>query len=435
MSKAQSISWNLSNPIPDLITDKADLEKFFGTAKFLVPYAVQRGKTAHSTLRLLYDLYDLSPVQKAVVAAKLDFCFGNGFKTVNGETDNTSEFIDFISGIGISASEVTDIARASAKDEAVCGTTFVLARITEVNGQFQASITQVDPTHCLPGYDFDNKNSDFNNTVLYNDKPIESLQSLQNSSAKYQNWRMVGKWPRVTKSGRVFETIFQMNSVGYESKFWGRPTADTNNLYIDYQGTNSGAKISSSEVIAKVLALMQEPDHELLQQAGKSAQDVKMEIAGGLRGTLTNKGAESQSLGILFYNGEKPEIVQVGINRDYQYKESVRREVVQNICAAHGIPANLVGLEEMKVGLGGTVIIDTLIKTNGMKIMPTQKRFSDFFGKMMAFFAGFTGFDMASHKLEFVGPIPEMIAQLTAIRQNTNGNANSTQSTGSGNTQ
>lgn len=435
MSKAQNISWNLSNPIPDLITDKADLEKFFGTAQFLVPYAVQRGKTAHSTLRLLYDLYDLSPVQKAVVSAKLDFCFGNGFKTVNGETETTATFIEFLSSLGISASHVTDIARASAKDEAVCGTTFVLARITEVNGQFQASITQVDPTHCIPGYDFDKKSSDFNNTVLYNDRPIESLKSLQSGASKYQNWRMVGKWPRVTKSGRVFETMFQMNSVGYESKFWGRPTADTNNLYIDYQNTNSGAKISSSEVIAKVLALMKEPDPELLQQAGKNADTVKIEIAAGLRGTLTNKGAESQALGILFYDGEKPDIVQVGINRDYQYKESTRREVVQNICAAHGIPANLVGLEEMKVGLGGTVIIDTLIKTNGMKIMPTQKRFGDFFGKMMEFFAGFTGFDISSHKLEFVGPIPEMIAQLTAIRQNTNANANSTQSTGSGTTQ
>ncbi len=437
MSKAYSISWNLTNPIPDLITDKADLIKFFGTARFLVPYAVQRGKTAHATLRLLFDLYDLSPVQKAVVAAKLDFCFGNGFKTTNGgDTDNTGEFIDFLTSIGIRAPQITDIARASCKDEAVCGTTFVLARITEVNGQWQASLTQVEPTHCLPGYDLDNKNSDFNNTVLYNDKPIESLQSLYDSASKYQKWKMVGKWPRVTKSGKVFETMFQMNSVGHEGKFWGRPTADTNNLYIDYQSTNSGAKISSSEVIAKVLALMKEPDPELLQQAGKTAEQVKTEIAGGLRGTLTNKGAESQSLGILFYSDEKPEIVQVGINRDYQYKESTRKEVVQNICAAHGIPANLCGLEEMRVGLGGTVILDTLIKTNGMKIMPTQKRFADFFSDMMTFFAGYTGFDMGSHKLEFIGPIPEMIEQLTAVRsKTTTTNADTTQQTGGGNSE
>jgi len=182
---------------------------------------------------------------------------------------------------------------------------------------------------------------------------------------------------------------------------------------------------------------MKEPDPELLEQAGKSSDQVKVEIAAGLRGTLTNKGAESQSLGILFYTDEKPEIVQVGINRDYQYKESTRREVVQNICAAHGIPASLCGLEEMKVGLGGTVVLDTLIKTNGMKIMPTQKRFADFFGSMFAFFASFTGFDMDSHKLEFVGPIPTMIEQLTAVRQTTSSaNAtNTTEQAGGSNTQ
>lgn len=435
MSRAYSISWNLTNPIPDLITDKADLIKFFGTAKFLVPYAVQRGKTAHSTLRLLFDLYDLSPVQKSVVSAKLDFCFGNGIKTTNGgETDNSQEFFDFISSIGIKPAQVTDIARASCRDEAICGTTFVLARITEVNGQWQASITQVEPTHCLPGYDYDSQSSEFNSTILYNDKPIERLSQMTDSAAKYQKWKMVGKWPRVTKSGKVFEAMFQMNNVGYEAKFWGRPTADTNNLYTDYQVTNASAKISSSEVTAKVLALMKEPDPELLQQAGKTAHEVKEEIAGGLRGTLTNKGAESQSLGILFYTEEKPEVVQVGINRDYRYKESVRKEVVQNICAAHGIPANLCGLEEMKVGLGGTVILDTLIKTNGMKIVPTQKRFADFFSEIMTFFAGYTGFDMDSHKLEFIGPIPEMIEQLTAIRQPTSTtNADTTQQTGGGN--
>ena len=88
----------------------------------------------------------------------------------------------------------------------------------------------------------------------------------------------------------------------------------------------------------------------------------------------------------------------------------------------------------MKVGLGGTVILDTLIKTNGMKIVPTQKRFADFFGQIFDFFAQYTGFDMASHKLEFLGPIPEMIEQLTQVRsKTTTTNADTTQQTGSGN--
>lgn len=431
MSKANHISWQLSNPIPDLITDKADLIKFFGQAQFLVPYAVQGRFTAHSTLRLLFDLYDLSPVQKAVVGAKMDFCFGNGFKTVNGENDNTTEFIDFIKSIGITPEEVTEGARSSLRDESTCGTTFILARITDINGQFQASITVLEPTHCLPGYDFDNRNSDFNNTILYNDKPIESLSSMT-STTKYQSWKMVGKWPRITKSGKVFETIIQMNNVGYEKKFWGRPTSDTNSLYVDYQSVNQSAKISGSEVIAKVLLLMKEPDPEKLEQAGRPSEEVKKEIVSGLRATMTNNGIQSQSLAAIFYDETPPEVVQVGINRDHLFNESERKKVVQNICAAQGIPANLCGLEEMKVGLGGTVIMDTLIKTNGMKIMPTQKRFAELYTKVFSFFASFTGFDMAAYKLEFIGPIPEMIAQLKEVRQTTSANADTTQQSGSG---
>ena len=418
MSKAQNISWQLNNPIPDLIADKGDLVKFFGDARFLVPYAVQKGKTAHATLRLLFDLYDLSPVQKATVTAKADFCFGNGIETMNGENDTTNEFFDFLLSIGIDPSEVTDIARSSYRDEAVCGTTFVLARMTEVNGQWQGSIDRLPPTHCLPGYDFDGK-SDFNNTILYNDKPIDTALYMTSGTEKYQNWKMIGKWPRVTKSGKVFETIFQMNNVGYEAEFWGRPTADTNWLYIDYQQANSTSKIAASEVLSKVLLLMKEPDAELLEQAGKSSDQVKTEITAGLRGTMTNRGAESQSLAAIFYDEIAPDVVQVGINRDYAYAESVRKMTVQNICAAHGIPAALVGLEEMKVGLGGTVVMDTLVKTNGMKIVPTQKRFSRMFNHIMGFFAGYTGFDINTHVIQFVGPIPQMIDDLKSLRQTT----------------
>jgi hypothetical protein len=418
MSKAQNISWQLNNPIPDLIADKGDLVKFFGDARFLVPYAVQKGKTAHATLKLLFDLYDLSPVQKATVTAKSDFCFGNGIETMNGVNDTTKEFFDFLLSIGIDPSEVTDIARSCYRDEAVCGTTFLLARMTEVNGQWQGSIDRIPPTHCLPGYDFDGK-SDFNNTILYNDKPIDSALYMTSGSEKYQSWKMIGKWPRITKSGKVFETVFQMNNVGYEADFWGRPTADTNWLYIDYQQANSTSKIAASEVLSKVLLLMKEPDAELLEQAGKSSEQVKVEITAGLRGTMTNRGAESQSLAAIFYDEVAPNVVQVGINRDYAYAESVRKMTVQNICAAHGIPASLVGLEQMNVGLGGTVVMDTLIKTNYMKIVPTQMRFSRMFNHVMSFFAGYTGFDIKAHAIQFVGPIQQMIGDLKSVRQKT----------------
>lgn len=416
MSKGHT-SWTLYNPIPDLIADKAELVKFFGNARFLVPYAVQGKKTAHATLQLLFDLNDLSPVQKATVAAKSDFCFGNGLVTMNGETDNTSEFFDFLLSIGISPEEITDTARSSFRDEAACGTTFILARIVEVNGQWSASIKNVPPTHCLPGYDYDNRNSDFNNTVLFADREIGNDFTL--TAGKLAEWKIVGKWPRVTKSGKVFETMFQLNSVGYEKNFWGRPTADTNWLYIDYQQANSNAKISASEVTAKLLLLMKEPDPELLERAGKSAEEVKIAITTSVRGTMTNKGNDSQSLAAIFYDSDVPEVVQVQINRDYQYTESLRKIAVQNICAAHGIPAALVGLEEMRVGLGGTVVMDTLIKTNGMKIVPTQKRFARLFQDVMTFFGGLAGFDMSTHQIAFVGPIPEMIAQLQAVRVTT----------------
>jgi len=437
MQTAQAASWGLSNPIPDLVADKADLVKFFEQGKFIVPYAVQSGKSAHTTLKLLYDLSELSPVQKSAIAAKQDFCFGNGVATFNGETENTDEFFDFLRQISIDPSEVTDKARASLRDEAICGTAFMLAQIAEVNGQYSASMRRLSPKNCYPCFDYDNQHADFNNTLLYSDKQVWS--NLMLGTLKEEDWKIVGRWPKVTSRqikgmGKVFETVVQMNCVGYEQEFWGRAAADTNWLYIDYQQANSTAKISGSEVLTKLFLLLQEPDPLLLEQAGKSAEDVKRSIAAGLRGALTNKGADSQSLASLFYTGEKPDVHQIGINRDSAWAKLTRENTVQNICAAHGIPASLIGLEEMRVGLGGTVVMDTLVKTNSIKVVPTQVRFERMFTNLMQFFASFTGFDIAAHKLKFTGPIPEMIAQLKEIRQTTTSNAqNTTDNAGSGN--
>lgn len=430
------LSWVLTNPIPDLIADKGDLVRFFDVAKFLVPYGVQNNKSAHRTLKMLFDLYDLSSVQKSVMSAKADFCFGNGVKTSQGDVDNTQEFFDFLTGLGIDPSEITDTARACYRDEGICGSTFVLGRITEVNGQWAASIKRLPPTHCLPCYDFDEKNPEFESTILYNDRPISDGFALD--SDKYSKWKIAGKWPKVTKRGAVLETIFQMNNVGYECNFWGRPTADSNWLYIDYQQANSTAKISGSEVTSKVLILMKEPDKIKLEEVGASAENVKKEITSAIRTTMTNTGANSQSVASIFYDEEPPEVVQVGINRDFQWAGWVSKLAEQRICAAHGIPATLAALEDLKSsGLSGTLILETLIKTNGMKIVPTQIRFARMFTHIMQFFAINTGFDMGSHKLEFIGPIPEMIEQLKEVRQsaktNTSANADTIDKAGGGN--
>lgn len=427
-------NWALSNPIPGMVQDKKDLVTFFSQAKFLVPYAKQTRTTAHATLRLLFDLYELSPIQKSVVSAKADFCFGNGIRTRNGDAETTDAFFELMRSFGIDPVALTDQARSAMRDEAVCGTTFLLCRAAQSGSEWAASVVKIPPTHCLPCYDYDNEHSDFSNTVLYADREIGNDFNLSGQKLKTE-WRMVGKYPRVTKRGGVFETMIQMNSVGYEEEYWGRPTADTNWLYIDYQQSNMAAKISASEVVSKVLLLMKEPDLIKMESAGVSADEVKQEITDGLRKTMTNRGSNSQSLAAIFYEDEVPSVEQIGINRDYQYSESVRKMAVQNICAAHGIPANLVGLEEMRVGLGGTVVMDTLIKTNGMKVVPTQKRFARMFQDFVAFLSGQIGFDANPYQIEFVGPIPEMIEQLKEVRQTTrqNGeNSNPVDAPGSG---
>ena len=415
----------LKNPIPEMAKDKGQLVKLFEQGKFLVPYSRnEKGKTAHSTLNMLYTLAQLSPIKKSVMASKIDFCFSKGI------TDENTAFIENLTAIGVSADDVVGMVGASMRDESICGTAFVKLSLTSVNGVFSAKITRIPPQNALPAYDWDNQDSDFNNLLFYTDKPIGNDYSMQ--PGKLMEWKAAGLFPKWTKRGKVVETVFQINAVGYDQEIWGRPVVDPNLLLIDYETANNVAKISASEVTAKVMMLLKEPSVLSVEGTGKSVDDVKRELTFALRNRMTNRGDQSESLGVLFYTDEAPTVETININRDSQWLETTRKMCVQSICAAEGIPASLASLEDLKVGLGGNVVLDTLILTNAKTIEPTQSRYAKFFNTILNALAEKAGIE--GGKIAFINPMIDIIEQFKAVRQtNSNANQANTNQTGGSN--
>lgn len=402
--------WRLYNPIPDLVKDRFHLKKLFEAGRFLVPYAKSKDRSAHSTLKLLFDLYELSSNQKIAVNAKMSTCFGHGLMAVDSEENEQKQFFEYFSSIGVTADSISRATRSVFRQEAICGTGYFIVRVAESKGQFSASIDYIPSMNALPAVDPDNPNSDFNGILFYDENPFSNNFTLRPDYVL--DWKTVGIYPKVTQRKGVYETAIRVNSIGYEHEYWGRPVADTNWLYVDYQMANHTAKVTTSEVVSKVIMLLKSPNPLALEQSGDNFEEAKTQAAKSIRDILTSRGKSPEGLGIIWYDEEKPEVKEVALNRDSAYMEKIDQICIQKICAAHEMPATLCNLEPLKVGLGGNVLLDLMIKTSAMTIMPTQVRYIGFLTQAVSFILSVTGQNFDGVSLKFKNPLTEIIEQL-----------------------
>lgn len=398
--------WALRNPVPEMARDKNDLLRLFNSFTYLVPYAKIGNKTAHATLKMLFDLYELSSVQKLTVQRVTSLCFGHGLE-IDASTNA------FLQSVGITEKQIVNSVYSGARDESICGTSFLLITVASVGNVYKADITVIPPTHGMPAYDFENEDSELNDTIFYTDKPLGNDFSIKG----VKSWKAAKKYPLFSESNGVFTTMLQINATGYENEFWGRGAASAFWQYIDYQSANLTAKISQSEVVSKLLTILKEPDPISVEASGTTLKKIKDDVSESFRSKMTNRG-EGEGLGVLWWSGdERPDIKEVAINRDTNYSEHVRSEVITNICAAHGISPILVGLKEQRIGIGANILLDALITANAMTIEPTQKKWEGIMSEIISFIGNITGQTVQNIELLFVNPIQGQIKMINQTRQ------------------
>lgn len=422
----------LTNPIPGLVTDTNDLVKLFSEKdSFFVPYAKQGGSTMHSLLSFLYELYDLSSAQKIAIDKKADLCFGHGVTPVIAEvkgmaqdegtatgTDNNTAFTEWFTQItgGESLDFIADVSCSLFRDKSITGTHVLKLSMMQVNGEWQARLMPIELRNCVRAYHADPVN-DLNRTVYYTDKPIDNDFTFTDAKKK-DNWKAVGIYPLMTQRGSgVIETVFWSNNKGAERKWYGRPMASIHAQYIDYQLNSHTAKITTTDLVSKVLMFFKNPSPLALEEAGINMQVAQMQTVDMLRRTMTNKGEDAQGIAAIFYDDEPPTVQSLNINRDSKFTADTRKDVQTQICAAHGIDSELIGLNEIKTGLSNNVVLDKLILADAFTVTPTQNEYALIWQKVFTVIADVTGNEQfKNYTVKFNNPISSVLERMVQAR-------------------
>lgn len=394
--------FQLRNPVPELARDTTALQKLFGKDSFFVPYARTGAESSHSTLNMLFSLFDLSPTAKAGSKVKSDICFSK-------LADSSLSFVSELEAIGINETSVKAIARSVYRDEMACGTFFILLRISEVQGQYSATISRIPPQNALPIWDEKGK-SGIINSVAYTTDPISKSSSFSAKDVAAR-FTVTSKYPNFTKRGSTYETVFQVNAQGYESEFWGRPVVDANTLYLDYRNIDLFARISQTHVTTNLVVFIPEPGVSELTELGISREQYLQDASGEVRGVMTAEG-KGQSVAVMTYTGENPPVMEhVEINRDSAWAEFMSNRSIRGVCSGIGVPPELIGLSEFRSSIGGNVVKDTLVMCEVTSIRPTQIRVGDAITSVCRVALEIAN-KRSEGKIEFVSALPEIIELL-----------------------
>lgn len=380
--------FKLINPLPQALRDTSRLRNFYRDVN-LVPYAGTRMATSHSFLHVLCDFYELSP-SHANCINDINFWAFEGDVTVVkksvpglasevGQTTEaeTTAFVDLLTSVGLSLERILDLQMELYRSWKKTGNAYLMMTVVTVGGVPVIDLEVVDPLECMyllsePGEPETLVLSpNLAEPTYFRDGPIELVR-------KYPNW--------TTVSSNVRRTIFHVKNKRDHSKWYGRPDS-LQSLYwqfVEWQYANLTAKVSSTEVTAKGLLLLQRPQPAGETAGGKSQGLNIKQIGDAIRAVTTNRGAigKSESLGVMDYphGVEKPELLKLDVNRDAGFLDKALTYATNYIYASNGWSKVLNGFERPSSGIGGNVLIDEFLTKNTSTIIPTQRSWEGFWG-------------------------------------------------------
>lgn len=367
--------FKLSNPLPQALRDTENLAEFYRGYN-LVPYAGNTRYSGHSFLKILCDMYELSPSHANCIDDIRVWAFEGQLDVVRhrpgGRTEEVSEvekdqFFEFLQSLGIDDQKVIDVTDQLFLNWKKTGTAYLHYREVTVGGTLRIFLDVLDTLNVM-----------FLNTPK--GEPRSVVISSDFFSGKFtDDPRLVRVYPSFTEGGQDRETVFVFKNKRDHSDWYGRPDSLQTLFwqFTEWSICNLTAKISNSETTAKVMLAMERPDPNTIKK-DDNPEEAFEKMSLHLRQLTTNRGDfdSSESLGVVGYpyGSKEPKAIKLEIPRDKDYMESVVGKASDYIYATHGWSKVLNGFERPKSNIGGNVLIDEFMSRNTSTIKPNQRR-------------------------------------------------------------
>ena len=371
----------LKSPIPPSIVDPKELKEAVKNFK-LVPYYGYSAQGSHSFLRLLCDLYTLSPSHGACINDKKFFAFEGDLdivgKDIPGFIDDPAELsdsdkIDFIEKIaeyGITLIEIIKLTQKLFTNLEATGNCYLYYKEVQTAGVFKVFIKVIHPKHLMY-------------LATEDDEPRTVVIAKQWNEKALKEAKIVRTYPEFTEKKGMRETVFHIKNEVDESDWYGRPSSIQSLHWqmVEFLTSTLNCKISSTEIITKKVLAFEAPEPGIQPEGDEdfAAKKRLQQKAYALRQITTAEGEDPKSLFVVEYpkEGKAPVSIDIEVNRDSAYFKASSEAAADYIYASHRWSKQLIGHTSVKNGIGGNVIKDLLVVKDETVIRPLQRIFQN----------------------------------------------------------
>lgn len=419
--------FKIKNPIPDTVKDTKDLRKVIRGLK-LIPYYGTSERSSHNYLKLLYDLYQLSPSQGTCINDINTFAF-EGFPGLGKVADindpepevsdqEKSQFAEIYSRLGLKFFDITAHAKAAGLHYKYSGNIFFRIRKTIVQGQPYYSIGLEFPYNCMYAVMSDEEADDPRMIFIAKDYSLDRLQKGY--------FRITSKFPEWTDHGDYFETIYHVKNDVDGNDWYGRPDSlqSIHWQVVEFLLSDQAVKIGSTNMVALYLLAFEAPEIETHTDSKDDRQSKLREKVVALRKLVTTSGDSPEAIGAVEYakDSNPPEVLKFDIMRDYEWFESQNTIAKQHIFGSHRWPSELSGSTQSKSGIGSNIMKDLFLIKDETVIRPYQRFMSGHFNTIWNFIGQDSGQDIGSYIPVFPNNIINLVESINTYTNSNSGN-------------
>lgn len=410
--------FRLQNPLPRIVRDSQELTKYYKGFN-LVPYSTIDGFTQHGLLRIMWDLYSLSPSKRTCANWVSNWSFDGMLSIVLGGIPNLKveksdveestqvAVAERLQNYGLELSNIIQVAKMRSIAYSVCGNSFLRYREVSVGSTKKVFISSVHPQSLMP--------------IVREDKnePISWAISKDffNHTWSLEDVEVVREYPFFSENNGYRETLITQKNLEAHTDEWGRPE-DFASLYsqlAEWMLVLLGAKVASTETVAKKIIVKEGRDPAAYDVDERRAK-LRSEKA-TLKSLVTNDGdfgtVDSITMLEIPYGSTFFKEVDLEINRDVNYYKGALEEHSNFIYQQNNVSKILTNATQVRNGLGGNIKIDEFKVANAGTLKPRQQKEASIWSIVFNLISEFTGDkELKKHSIQFEDRIQSLIDSL-----------------------
>lgn len=412
----------LRNPLPKQLKDEKLISDFIHKLK-LVPYAGNSAYSSHRFLNFLYDLYELSPSQSAVISDLKYYCFEGdldvvkrtkaGLKLKQESIKDDAKKIAFVEELEEIGLDLMDVKRLTDQlfiSYKVTGNHFLLYDEIKVGGTKRLNLQFIHPKNFM--YRYDEEMGALKIGVVAQEFTPQYFKE------KGDKVRYIPVYPnKLVKDDGTITTIIHQGNVSGDDWLYARPDSIGSLLYqfSEFHQANFTQKVSGTELVSKGIVMAEKPKAGI-KQLSLFEQNIKTkERSIALQELASNKGLDPKVLAWMEYpNGNKPpQLVKFDINRDTNFYQITSETAADKIFGAHRWSRVLSGSKQPKSNIGGNIFLDEFKVRNVSTVKPFQTMFKNYWAKVFKMAAEFSGSPLLKEcTIQFDSTIQGLIEEL-----------------------